>query len=226
MDDLTIVNNMLMIESGIQVAEDLVHAIVGVKRRLSFQSSTTMTAAAAAANGSGAATTTLLHRHHNQSLVVKTQKLSSVNKRRRLVHKPKKSVRFSDVNHMRTIERLDEISTLEENWYQENEYKQIKEEFLKTLVLYMKSNMKMDDIDETKHCIRGLETQINILILRMPYRNRQKKVVKSVLNLQQIQRTMKQNVDSNALREMSLIVSKQDSIMALTNASKDSMIVR
>lgn len=198
-----------IIDSSIQVAEGLVHALLGVKRRLSFSS-----------------TNVVGHNYMATSVppcqwpILQQELPSNVNKKRRM-SKAKKSVKFSDKKRVHFVENGDDIrESLHERWYQENEYQRIKDEYLRTLVAYTKANMKVEELDESEHCIRGLETQISILILRMPYRNRQKKVVKSVLSLQQVQKSMKQQ-DSAALREMSLIVSKQDNLKAIKNASVD-----
>ncbi len=196
--------------SLIQAAEDLVHALLGVKRRLSLSSS----------NAFGTN-----YPRPCQWPTLPQECQTTVSKKRRLL-KDKKKVRFSDEKCLHIVENNDDIKeSLRERWYQKEEYQRMKDDYLKTLVAYTKVNMKTSELDESEHCIRGLETQISILILRMPYRNRQKKVVKSVLHLQQIQKSMKQP-DTAALREMSLIVSNQDNLKAIKNASGDLSLTR
>lgn len=191
--------------SILEAAEDLVHALLGVKRRLSLSSS----------NAIGTN-----YPRPCQWPTLPQERQTNASKKRRLF-KDKKKVRFSDEKRLHIVENSDDIKeSLRERWYQEDEYQRIKDDYLKTLVAYTKVNMKTSELDESEHCLRGLETQISILILRMPYRNRQKKVVKSVLHLQQIQKSMKQE-DTAALREMSLIVSNQDNLQAIKNASGD-----
>lgn len=203
----TIMNNDLSI---LQAAEELVHALLGVKRRLSLSSS----------NAIGTN-----YPRPCQWPTLPQERHTTASKKRRLL-KDKKKVRFSDEKSLHIVENNDDIKeSLRERWYQEEEYQRIKDDYLKTLVAYTKVNMKTAELDESEHCIRGLETQISILILRMPYRNRQKKVVKSVLHLQLIQKSMKQP-DTAALREMSLIVSKQDNLKAIKIASGDLSLTR
>jgi hypothetical protein len=191
MDDMT------LIESGLQAAEGLVQALLGAKRRLSCQ--TTNNAGVFAPYHCTADAQPLKRQRHST-----------------------KSVRFSNTKRVHIIDLADYTKSIQQRWYQEDDYSRIKADYLTTLVAYTKANMQIQNLDETEHCIKGLEAQISILILRMPYRNRQKKVVKSVLSLQQIQRTM-QRSDTAALREMSMIVSKQDNIKALKNASTDNV---
>jgi hypothetical protein len=139
-------------------------------------------------------------------------------KKRRL----QKSVQFSEDKSVHIVEMPQDRKAIDHRWYQEDEYKKIKEENHKTLEAYTRVLGCTKALDESEYCLLGLETQISILILRMPYRNRQKKVVRSVLNLQQIQRNMKAH-DAAALREMSLIISNQDRMKALKVASTDSI---
>jgi hypothetical protein len=204
-----------IIDSSIQVAEGLVHALLGVKRRLSFSSSSN-------SDGGNFAPLSI---QSCQWPLLQQECQTNLNKKRRLL-KSKKTVKFSDKKCVHIVESADDIKgSLNERWYQEDEYQRIKDEYLRTLIAYTKANMQITELDESEHCLRGLETQISILILRMPYRNRQKKVVKSVLSLQQVQKSMKQQ-DSAALREMSLIVSKQDNLKAIKNASADCSLIR
>jgi hypothetical protein len=203
-----------IIDSSIQVAEGLVHALLGVKRRLSSSSCNDV--------GHNCIATSI-----SPCLwpILQQELPSNVNKRRRM-SKVKKVVKFSDKKRVHIVESGDDIrETLHERWYHETDYQRIKDEYLRTLVAYTKANMQIAELDESEHCLRGLETQISILILRMPYRNRQKKVVKSVLSLQQVQKSLKQQ-DSAALREMSLIVSNQDNVKAIKNASADYSLIR
>jgi hypothetical protein len=132
-----------------------------------------------------------------------------------------KAVKFAD-SHL-SVHYLNELKGTDEShfrWYQKHEYNKIKEENSRTLLAFSKAGAQNAMLDETEYCLRGLEKQISVLVFQIPYRNRQKKVVRSVLNLQQIQRSMKRR-DSAALREMSLIVSKQDNLQAIKNASMD-----
>jgi hypothetical protein len=189
MNELSIVD-LTMIENGIQAAEQLVHALLLRKRRLSLQPAT--------------------------NVFMLPSSLSA--KKRRIRNK---SVRFSEVPCVHVIEETDDSDLTHDRWYRKHEYNKIKEGNHKTLVAFIKANAQSKTLDEMEHCLLGLERQISILVLRMPYRNRQKKVVRSVLCLQQIQRNMK-SLDAAALREMSLIVSKQDEMQALRNAMIDS----
>jgi hypothetical protein len=198
------------IDSSIQVAEGLVHALLGVKRSLSFPSPSNV----------DDFNFTSKSMQSSQWPILPQERQSDA-KKRKMLSKPKKSVKFSDKKGVHIVESADDVKeSLRERWYQEDDYQRIKDEYLKTLVAFTKVNMQIAELDESEHCLKGLETQISILILRMPYRNRQKKVVKSVLSLQQVQKSMKQQ-DSAALREMSLIVSKQDSIKAIKNATSE-----
>ena len=212
--DVNLEEGFSIIDSSIQVAEGLVQALLGVKRRLSLSASNDVCGTFASTTMHPCQWPLLQHEHEND-----------MNKKRRLL-KTKKTVKFSDKKRVHIVENADDIKgSLHERWYQEDEYKSIKDEYLRTLIAYTKVNMQMTELDESEHCLRGLETQISILILRMPYRNRQSKVVKSVLSLQQIQKSMKQQ-DSAALREMSLIVSNQDNLKAIKNASADYSMLR
>jgi hypothetical protein len=203
------------IDSSIQVAEGLVHALLGVKRRLSSSSSSNV----------NVGNFTSASMQSSQWPILPQERQTDVIKRRRLV-KAKNTVKFSDRKSVHIVENADDIQeTLHERWYQEDEYQRIKDDYIRTLIAYTKANMKISELDESEHCLTGLETQISILILRMPYRNRQKKVVKSVLSLQQVQKSMKQH-DSAALREMSLIVSKQDNVKAIKKASAEYSLMR
>lgn len=138
--------------------------------------------------------------------------------KKRRIHE--KTVRFAE-NDL-SIKYIHETKETEEEsrWYQKHEYTKIKEENSRTLLAFSKASGQSALLDESEYCLRGLEKQISILVFQIPYRNRQKKVVRSVLSLQQIQRSM-QRRDSAALREMSLIVSKQDNLQAIQIASMD-----
>jgi hypothetical protein len=194
-----------MIEDSIQAAEGLVNALIGAKRRFSVPSNV--------GNSDSLLSPMQWSLPQQQQQSTKRCRLRS-----------KQSVNFSDEQTVHIIEAVNDTTSVRGRWYQEDEYKAIKDEYLSTLVAYTKVNMQIAELDETRHCLQGLETQISILILRMPYRNRQKKVVKSVLSLQQVQRTMKQQ-DCAALREMSLIVSKQDVLKARNNATPDISLI-
>lgn len=162
----------------------------------------------------------LLTNRRRLSEQTKTKSLSLPRpaKRRRLHGK---TVRFSDKDQ--SVHVLDETKEPDElffRWYQKDEYTKIKEENSRTLLAFSKASTLCATLDETKYCLRGLEKQISTLVFQIPYRSRQKKVVRSVLSLQQIQRSM-QRRDSAALREMSLIVSNQDNRQAIQYASMD-----
>ena len=204
-----------IIDSSVQVAEGLAHAFLGVKRRLSFSSSF---------NDLGNNYTSASIQSSQWPIIPQERKIDV--KKKKMLSKAKKSVTFSGRKCVHIVERVDDVKgSIQQLWYQEDEYQSIKDEYLRTLIAYTKVNMEITELDESEHCLRGLETQVSILILRMPYRSRQKKVVKSVLSLQQVQKSMKKQ-DSAALREMSLIVSKQDSLKAIKNASGDYPLLR
>lgn len=141
-------------------------------------------------------------------------------KRRRSFHQ-RKTVRFAQADTVRTIaDSSDEDDALLQCWYQKHEYRRIKEDNNETLRAIARAYGKISDIDASEHCIRGLELLIRVYILQLPHDNRQKKVVQSVLSLQQSQKKLQQN-DSTALREMSLIVSKPDKLKAWRTAILD-----
>jgi hypothetical protein len=164
------------------------------------------------------------------SLLAKSSRLSlqPASRRSSLPHLPSKKRRIigktvSFADNDLSVHYIDETNETNEvcyRWYQKHEYKKIKEENSRTLLAFSKASAQSAMLDETEYCLRGLEKQISVLVFQIPYRNRQKKVVRSVLNLQQIQRSMKRR-DSAALREMSLIVSKQDNLLAIKTASMD-----
>jgi hypothetical protein len=132
----------------------------------------------------------------------------------------KKAVRFTEDKIIRVLKATEDDSFPNRRWYQEQDYKRIKQENRDTLMAISKANGKITTIDPDEHCARGLELQISVLVLQLPLGNRQRKVVQSVLSMQQIQRKMKTQ-DAIALREMSLIISKQDKLKAWKTAAVD-----
>jgi hypothetical protein len=180
-----------IIESGIQTAEQLLHSLLVGKRRLTLDDGT---------------------RDCTRSCPPPTKK--------RRTPKEKKSVRFSEEKRVHSIDVTTEDGFLCHRWYQQDDYTRIKQENRDTLAAISRANGKITTIDATEFCVRGLELQISVLLLQMPFNNRQKKVVRSVLRLQQVQRKM-QTQDTQAIREMSRIISMQDKLKAWKIASID-----
>ena len=180
-----------MMENAAQAAEQLLNSLLSSKRRLSCVN--------AIADPCARSCTPPTKRSRTQQ---------------------KKAVRFAEVKRIHVIKATEDDDFPSRRWYQEHDYKRIKQENADTLIAISKANGIITTVDAAVHCVRGLEVQIGVLVLQMPYGNRQKKVVRSVLSLQQIQRNM-QIQDVTALREMSLITSKQDKLKAWKIATID-----
>lgn len=126
-----------------------------------------------------------------------------------------KSVRFAE-NQVKIFE----IEGHTNSWYHARDYQRIKQENRDTLIAIAGAKGELGDIDANSYCIRGLEVQIGISLLNMAPYARQKTVVKSVLKLQEQQRS-KKCIDVDALREMSRSVSMQDKLKAWRTATID-----
>lgn len=180
-----------IMENAVQAAEQLLHSLLSSKRRLS-----------------------------SVDVIADPSARSYTPPKKKTRTQQKKEVRFAEDKRVHVIKTTEDDDFPNRRWYQEHDYKRIKQENAATLIAISKANGKITTIDATAHCVRGLEVQISVLVLQMPYGNRQKKVVRSVLSLQQIQRKM-QIQDAIALREMSLIISKQDKLKAWKIATID-----
>lgn len=179
-------------EDGVDAAEQLMNALLSKKRPLSFEST------------------------------VCDSRQFVVRKKKRPALQLSKAVRFAKEKRVHAMRETDDDDFPNCCWYQEQDYERIKQDNRETLVALSKANGKIATIDATEHCIRGLEVHINVLLLQIPFGNHQRKVVQSVLSLQQTQRKM-QSHDAVALREMSLIISKQDKLKAWKVATIDAL---
>lgn len=138
--------------------------------------------------------------------------------KKRNIQRLNKEVRFANKASFRIVE--DYIP--DHCWYQEHDYKRMKEEIGQTLVAVSKASGEIKNVDATEHCVRGIELQVRLVLLRLPHDHRQKKVVQAVLDGQQKQRVSKTN-DSDGLREMSVVISTQDKLKAWRAASIDAL---
>lgn len=186
------VRSQQIMEAGVKAAEQLLQSFFAPKHPLSFDYAST---------------------RDRGDLVTSTPPM----KKRCTVRQ--KSVRFATEKRVHVLELKGDYDFPSRRWYQEDDYKRIKQENLDTLIAISHANGKVTTMDATEFCIRGLEQQINTLLLQMPL-NRQKKVVQSVLCLQQVQRNM-QAQDEKAIREMSRIISKHDKLKAWKIATMD-----
>jgi hypothetical protein len=179
----------LLLDEGTQEAELLLQSILCTKRRISTASVV----------------------RENQSMV-----LARPSKRHR-TQCNNKTVKFAADTTVCIFDVQDEVDDCENRWYQQHEYQRIKEENWETLRALSGVGGKITDIDAAKYCLRGLELQVRVLLLQLPFDNRQKKVVESVLSMQ---RKSGRN-DYAALREMSLVISKSDKLKAWRTAMVD-----
>jgi hypothetical protein len=179
----------LLLDEGTQEAELLLQSILCTKRRISTASVV----------------------RENQSMV-----LARPSKRNR-TQCNNKTVKFAADTTVCIFDVQDEVDDCENRWYQQHEYQRIKEENWETLRALSGVGGKITDIDAAKYCLRGLELQVRVLLLQLPFDNRQKKVVESVLSMQ---RKSGRN-DYAALREMSLVISKSDKLKAWRTAMVD-----
>jgi hypothetical protein len=179
----------LLLDEGTQEAELLLQSILCTKRRISTASVV----------------------RENQSMV-----LTRPSKRNR-TQCNNKTVKFAADTTVCIFDVQDEVDDCENRWYQQHEYQRIKEENWETLRALSGVGGKITDIDAAKYCLRGLELQVRVLLLQLPFDNRQKKVVESVLSMQ---RKSGRN-DYAALREMSLVISKSDKLKAWRTAMVD-----
>ena len=134
-------------------------------------------------------------------------------KRRRILDK----VRFASDVEVHTIEQ--EMEDIQNRWYCKEDYQRIKQQNHQTIVAVQRANGKVETIDVNQYCIRGLEVQIAYHLLNIPA-DRQKRVVASVLTMQQVQRNLKQP-NPQGLRECSKLVSTHDKRKAWTMAKID-----
>jgi hypothetical protein len=182
----------LLLDEGIQEAELLLQSILCTKRRIS-------TASVA---------------KESQSMI-----LARPSKRHR-TQRDNKTVKFATDTTVCILDVQGEVDDCENLWYQQHEYQRIKEENRETLRALSGVGGKITDIDAAKYCVRGLELQVRVLLLQLPFDNRQKKVVESVLSMQRMQRKCGRN-DHAAIREMSLVISKSDKLKAWRTAMVD-----
>lgn len=148
--------------------------------------------------------------------VIPTEQLRVGDFKKRKIERKSSAVRFSDkiVEH-----KIPPVEDLSNCWYSDREYERIKKDNIATLRALQHANCKVQSIDANQHCLRGLELQIAVYLLKMPL-IKQKRAVQMVLNLQDVQRKM-QRPDANALREMSSKISEADKSTAQRAASID-----
>lgn len=153
-----------------------------------------------------------------------------VHSKRRCSQQPlrtRKHVRFDNNNDREKLFETFDDSTL--LWYQEEDYKRIREEARATVLALESKHIlgEVNDIaavlDASEYCLRGLENVVAQLLYRV-MRQRSKKVVNAVLCQQEMQR---QNGQKNveAIRLSSSIMSLSDRRKAWTRAQRDDLVL-
>lgn len=137
------------------------------------------------------------------------------------VKKPRvdQQVRFSADVRVHDFEQRPE--DMENLWYSKDDYQRIKQQNQDTISAVQQANGRVQSMDVNEYCVRGLEVQIAYHLLQIPA-DRQKRVVISVLTMQQVQRKLKQP-NEQVLRETSKHVSTQDKLKAWKIASIDAV---
>lgn len=124
-------------------------------------------------------------------------------KRRKLSHK--KSVRFEESKN-ETFHRHHDEQDLKQSWIQQDEYQVIRNENRDTLLELKRVRGRVSQLNIDHFCIRGLEEQISIYLLRGE-RHRQRKIARRIVQEQHEQRRLGYT-DTSAISAMCTVLAR------------------